>query len=1114
MADTVVNVRLTGEAGQLVGQLNQVQAAEKGVSKEADALAAAFKRTDAAIDSLAAAQAEAKREIQAATAAKKAGTLSEEEYNRSILGTKSALSAYQLEHRKALNELNKTSAAAGGATQSMGAMRAASTNLGFQIQDITQGLAMGVNPMVVFGQQAGQTASAISGLGGTAGRVGTFLAGPWGSLILAAVTVVGMFIAKLWETDDALKEVKSTAEEAAEAMRDMWKEIRNSSATSAAMTSMSKQFAEASRDVKNATTEIRDLEAARDAMWLTDPETINALNAQIAGAYKRRDEAQKSLREAEDSRAEFDMRSRAALMRDRNRERNNDAPDKPKKPDRSAEREAQQLAKWGETAAERITRISEQFDAQPKLVDRVNRSVRELDDIVEDLNEKQPKGFQAMIEQARAAQGIVRDALNKPFEDYLRKADEARQVQQLILAGRDDEAIALRQIFQMAERVGAVDTARREEILRTVIAEREINEQIARRKELMDAQLAVVGSLRSDLEKMFSGDMSAKDMWKSMRANLRQMQAKAMVEEIFGPALRDLEKYVQENTGIQSSVDILTAGNTKAGKSSAALADAFDTATARITGATGGPAAPGKVIANGKGEATDPAMAEIVVTARKINASAMAMTPDLFRAMLAQTLVGPLAAKLDESLGTKFFGQLSGIFSGAVEGALTGGVPGGVLGALGKANEKWGEKLFGKAGMEAFGEKVGGALKGAETGSMVSSGMNMLGIKNSRTGAQIGGAVGSLIPIPGGEIIGSIAGGLIGGLLKTSRSAGVTLTGPDSDIAAAGGKDRKNYGAASDLAGSVLGGLNSIADALGGQIGAFNTTIGVRGGDYRVNTSGSSLKVKGGATDFNKDAEGAVRFAIMDAIADGAISGLSNAVRAALGSSADLDTAISEAVKVKELEALLGGFGNAAAEAFRAFEEQAAERLRLATRYGLELNRVEELNAKERIALRDQLERQSFGSLTDLLERMQSGDMFEGSAVDRRTALLSEIEKAKASAIAGDEGAADKLAGLLEQLNTVSRDVYGTTGGFAADRSGIQATAGNVISLLRSQMDSAAGGANAQIAETNNRLDENNDQNAQMIAELQRMGNYMAGVGFTGITGVSAAAAINAWGRY
>lgn len=67
----------------------------------------------------------------------------------------------------------------------------AQRSLGFQIQDISIGLATGQSAFTVFAQQAGQTASAVSEFGGTLGRVGTFLAGPYGSILIAATAVLG-----------------------------------------------------------------------------------------------------------------------------------------------------------------------------------------------------------------------------------------------------------------------------------------------------------------------------------------------------------------------------------------------------------------------------------------------------------------------------------------------------------------------------------------------------------------------------------------------------------------------------------------------------------------------------------------------------------------------------------------------------------------------------------------------------------------------------------------------------------------------------------------------------------------------------------------------------------
>lgn len=97
------------------------------------------------------------------------------------------------------------------------------------------------------------------------------------------------------------------------------------------------------------------------------------------------------------------------------------------------------------------------------------------------------------------------------------------------------------------------------------------------------------------------------------------------------------------------------------------------------------------------------------------------------------------------------------------------------------------------------------------------------------------------------------------------------------------------------------------------------------------------------------------------------------------------------------------------------------------------------------------------------------------------------------------EGAADKLAKLLEDLNAVSKEAFGTTGGFAADRSTIQDVARDTIAKANQRIAEAQKVSDPALAETNAALDENNGQNAQIIAILQA---FQAQLGsFSGVTG-------------
>src|SRR3546814_9030086 len=62
---------------------------------------------------------------------------------------------------------------------------------------------------------------------------------------------------------------------------------------------------------------------------------------------------------------------------------------------------------------------------------------------------------------------------------------------------------------------------------------------------------------------------------------------------------------------------------------------------------------------------------------------------------------------------------------------------------------------------------------------MASSFAKALGIKQSKTGAAIGGAIGSFVPIPGGAAIGGLIGGTIGGLFKKTKQGGATISATD-----------------------------------------------------------------------------------------------------------------------------------------------------------------------------------------------------------------------------------------------------------------------------------------------------------------------------------------------
>lgn len=88
--------------------------------------------------------------------------------------------------------------------KSAGRIANARRNIGRQVADIGAQGAGGQNPALIFAQQAPQIADALADVGGAAGRVASFFAGPWGAAILAAGSILGtVLIPRLLEGGDA-----------------------------------------------------------------------------------------------------------------------------------------------------------------------------------------------------------------------------------------------------------------------------------------------------------------------------------------------------------------------------------------------------------------------------------------------------------------------------------------------------------------------------------------------------------------------------------------------------------------------------------------------------------------------------------------------------------------------------------------------------------------------------------------------------------------------------------------------------------------------------------------------------------------------------------------------
>jgi uncharacterized protein (TIGR02594 family) len=414
--------------------------------------------------------------------------------------------------------------------------------------------------------------------------------------------------------------------------------------------------------------------------------------------------------------------------------------------------------------------------------------------------------------------------------------------------------------------------------------------------------------------------------------------------------------------------------------------------------------------------------------------------------------------------------------------------------------------ILGKSVGKSVGDKLDGVFGKGNSGKILQNAGFGYTAASITGGSGIGGGIGGAL---GGQVasklltstlgsfagpLGSIAGGILGGVVgklfsgkpKEYGSSAISIDGGIATAGAAIGKGTSEREKASALGGSVADGLNQIAQQLGGALGSANVSIGYRpghkAGAYRVDTSGGG-KVTG-VEAFETEAE-AIAYAIRDAITDGAVTGLSAAVQKAIQSSTDVDKALAEALKVQDLEVTMGGITGQIDKAFREFEVTAKERVRIATQYGFDLVAIEKKNGEDRAKLAAQLASEQVGSLQKLIEEMTQGSLFEGTAMDKIATLNTAIDKAKADLANGVEGAGDTLAGLYQQKLATSKEAYGTTSGYTADRTAILDDARNAVTAANARIaaaQSAKTTTDPALVTTNATLDEIAEQNAKQLA--------------------------------
>jgi hypothetical protein len=729
---------------------------------------------------------------------------------------------------------------------------------------------------------------------------------------------------------------------------------------------------------------------------------------------------------------------------------------------------------FGDDAADRITDLTQRFTDTPPQVEAVRRALSDLGDLMSDIQRRRPPNFEQLLAQARAARPIIEAGINRPFLDLIQSQEESLRILGLQAQGREAEAEALQQIIRLEQQQGPLNEAKRAQILANVDAVRLEQQAVAvlhQRQQLYLSALADTRkALTATVQGVLGGDLnSLRDLPRQLLQSFNRLTAERLIEQLFGDAFRQLEGEVTGANRVRAANVELARTSDRATTALQELGDAARSAAAGVAAADDPPAGSGAEQnfaawhAGDLGPATS--ILGMIEGILERGAAAAPAADDEQEVIVTGNRDNPLLTN-----PRQFFQKM-------VEGLLTG--------LLGEQLAKW------------LSVGVSRGLEGAAIGGAAGGLLRSFGINTSGVGSQLGGAVGNLL---GGEFLGgigkalgiaggplgSILGGLIGGILPGliggSQRGSATVTSVDGPIATRGNNsDFRSQ--SSSLAGGIQSGLQQIADQLGGQIGAFAVSIGIRDGKYRVDPSGQGrTKTKKGAVDFGDDEAAAIMFAIMDAIKDGAVIGLSDAVRKALSSSTDVDKALREALKVDEIETLLKGPVGAISKQLREFERQAAERVRIASKYGFDVLEIEKINAAERLKLEQQILESRIGALQELLDDLNFGDLFEGSINDQVARLREELSKAQADAEAGVEGAAARQAQLSRDLLAMLHEGFGTAGGeYAAGLLEVRSGAERVIQLENERMKAATDAAK----ETNTQLNEANDQLSEQTTVLR-----------------------------
>lgn len=697
-----------------------------------------------------------------------------------------------------------------------------------------------------------------------------------------------------------------------------------------------------------------------------------------------------------------------------------------------------------EVRAEKLADIQARYTEAPRAVDRAENDKRAIDAMFVQIRDGKKTVLDSVRvgdaiftrEEAEAVKKRIDESVRQPIADALRDQGRELSISRLILQGRGDEAELLRQKYELIDRVGDVTDDELAKLRRNAAQQRQINEAIAQRQRLIDVQARSYGTVLGSIRDLIANPLDAPNIGKNLLSQFRAQMAERLTLTLFG----DPEaKFRDDMTrGLNASAVNLTssAGNlaTAAGSMTDAAAavkaagDAIVVANggtpALNAAAAGAGAIPrlnadvgglmretGLTVGGAVADAVEDAGSEILVTAKRLQPKdpANLSTEERYNQVgkeLAAKVFGP------NSVLTKAASKLGTFTSGAGVGMLTNN-------ALG---------IGGRSSQAQLGAAIGGGL-----GKTFLSGSNGILSKGlTAISSKLGSFAGPL-----GSIAGSVVGSVLGGLFKKTKSGSAVVTST-SQAAAVSGSNSSYRGVASGLGESVQSGIAKIADALGGSAGNFAVTIGKYGESYKVNTTGSSTLKKGknGVVDFDEDQEGAIRFAILDALKDGAIKGIREGAKRLLQAGKDLDTALQNALDFQNVFVELKQYTDPVGAAIDALNLQFDHLVDIFKQAGASQQEFADLEKLYELKRADAIKEATNGmvsALDDFVRGLTSGSESPYNKLTTYQNAQARVAKLQAAIDAGQQVDPDELITALSDLKDASRNYNGSGQGFFTD---------------------------------------------------------------------------------